>query len=139
MIVQLPPAETDAGQLFVCEKSPASTPAIVMLEMFSETFWRFVNTVLIGLLDVPTDTVPKFSDPGANVTGLTPFPFTEMVWGLLLALSETVTVLEIAPVAVGEKETMILHDPPAGIDVPQVLTWLNGAGALTLILVRAAL
>jgi len=67
----------------------------------SAVVWRVVSVVLIGLLELPTTTVPKFSELGEKVTGLIPVPFTVIVWGLLLALSEIVTVPDCVPATVG--------------------------------------
>src|ERR1700682_3228783 len=103
--------------------------------MLSAIFCRFVSVVFIGLLLLPTATAPKFSEIGANVTGLTPVPLTAMVCGLLTALSETVIAPDCVPATVGENVTVILHFAPAAIVVPQVLTWLKGAAAEMLILV----
>ena len=45
------------------------------------------------------------------------------VWGLPLALSVMVNVPLTVPGAVGVKVTLMAHDPPALMPVPQVLVW----------------
>lgn len=105
--------------------------------MVSAVVCAFVIVVGRGLLDLPSATVPKFSETGEKVTGLTPVPFTRIFCGLLDALSEIVTVPDFVPSTVGENVTVILHFAPAAIEVPQVFTWLNGGLATMLIFVSA--
>jgi hypothetical protein len=100
-MVHDPPAKTEEGQLLLCEKSALFSPMIVIPVTVSVVVWRLVSIVLIGLPELPTVTVPKFSDVGLKVTGFIPVPFTVIVWGLLLALSEIVTVPNCVPATVG--------------------------------------
>lgn len=120
VIVQDPPAETKEGQLLVWEKSALLTPMRLIAVIVRAVVWRFVSIVLIGLLELPIRTVPKLSEPGENVTGLIPVPFTLIVCGLLLALSEIVTVPDTVPATVGVKVTVMLQVEPAAMEVPQV-------------------
>jgi hypothetical protein len=122
VIVQVPPAASEEGQLLVCEKSAAFRPVMLIEVIVSAVFCAFVNVVGSGLLELPTATVPKLNERGEKVTGLTPVPFTRIFCGLLAALSEIVTVPDFVPRAVGEKVTVILHFAPAAIEVPQVFT-----------------
>lgn len=121
----------------LCEKSPGFIPVMLMLVILSAIFCRLVSVIDIGLLELPTATVPKFSELGLIVTGLIPEPLTAMLCGLLLALSVMVTVPDCTPVTVGENVTVILHWAPAAIEVPQVLVWLNGALVVMWMPVRA--
>ena len=51
---------------------------MMLIELIvSGVFWRFVSVVGSGLLELPTVTVPKLSEVGEKVTGLTPVPFDE--------------------------------------------------------------
>lgn len=120
LTVHVPPAGTEEAQVLVCEKSPLLVPVMLIPVMVSATFCRFVNVVFIGLLEVPTATVPKFNEVGLKVTGLTPVPVTEIVCGLLLAVSEMVTVPDCFPATVGVKVTVMLQVAPAAMDVPHV-------------------
>jgi hypothetical protein len=49
------------------------------------------------------------------------------VWGLLAALSETLSDAVRVPVAVGENFTLILHCAPAASEVGQLLVWAKSA------------
>lgn len=120
LIVHVPPAGTEEGQVLVCEKSALLVPKMLIPVIVSATFCRFVRVVLIGLLEVPTATVPKFNEDGLKVTGLTPVPVTEIVCGLLLAESEMVTVPDFFPATVGVKVTVMLQVAPAAMEVPHV-------------------
>ena len=62
---------------------------------------------------------------------LAPVPDSPTVSGLLGALDATDSVPLAAPVAVGAKSTLTVHEPPAAIELPQVLVWLNGPFTLT--------
>jgi hypothetical protein len=53
--------------------------------------------------------------------GADPVPDRLATWGLLPALSVTVSVPILLPVAEGLNATLMLHVPPAGTLVPQVL------------------
>jgi hypothetical protein len=53
------------------------------------------------------------------------------VSGLPGALDATDSVPLAAPLAVGANFTVTVHDPPAAMELPQVLVWLNGPLTLT--------
>ena len=111
---------------------------MMLIELIvSGVFWWFVSVVGSGLLELPTATVPKLNEVGENVTGLAPVPRTAIVCGLVAALSEIVTAPVFVPRTAGVNVTVILHFAPGAIEVPQVLTWLNGALATMLMLVSA--
>src|SRR6185369_13215171 len=68
----------------------------------------------------------KVSDDGLVLRtgpGATPVPDS----GTLLAIPDAVMARfpVRVPVAVGAKVTLIVHEPPAAIDEPQVLVWLK--------------
>src|SRR5579864_1890773 len=89
----------------------------------------------LAALVVPTFCRPKLSDAGFKPTGCWPVPFRLMVCGLLLALSVMLTVALCAPPVTGEKVTVIVHWPSAGMLLPQVLTWVKVVDPLMLILI----
>jgi hypothetical protein len=66
---------------------------------------------------------------------LVPVPDKLTVCGLPLALSVMVRVPEAAPAAVGVNVTLIAHEVPAAMPVPQVLVWPKTA-LLTVMLVK---
>jgi hypothetical protein len=90
-------------------------------------------TVCAALVD-PTATLPNdrlVGDAVRAVAPLTPVPVSATVSGLLGALDATDRVPLAAPLAVGANFTLTVHDPPAAIELPQVLVWLNGPLTLT--------
>ena len=72
-------------------------------------------------------------------TGWTPAPVRLTVWGLLLALSATVTVAVMLPVVVGLNVTLMVQLLPAASEAPQLLVWENSLVELTLEIKSAAL
>ena len=73
------------------------------------------------------------------VFALTPVPDSPTVSGLPGALDATDSVPLAAPAAVGANDTLTVHDPPAAIELPQVLVWLNAPLTLTDAAVAAVL
>jgi hypothetical protein len=73
------------------------------------------------------------------VAAVPPVPVKLTVWVAGLALSVTVKVPALAPVAVGLKVTLILQLAPAATLEPQVLVWEKSPLAATLVMLRAAL
>src|SRR5438128_10096125 len=93
LIVQLPPAATLAPQLLVCPKSPGLVPVKPMLVMVNATPLGFESVTTLAALVVPTLWLPKSgTGEGERLGGAVPVPDTPEVWGLLLALSVTVSV-----------------------------------------------
>src|ERR1700749_75583 len=70
---------------------------------------------------------------------LVPVPVSGTVSDGLVALLATVRLADAPPAAVGVNVTLTVHEPPAAIDVPQVLVWANGAPALIEEMLAAAL
>src|SRR5579864_1820904 len=58
-----------------------------------------------------------------------PVPDRVTTCGLLLALSETLSVAVRVPVAVGAKEMLMVQDPPAATLDPQLLLCLKSPGS----------
>ena len=58
-------------------------------------------------------------------------PDSATVSGLPGALDATDSVPLAAPLAVGANLTLTVHEPPAAMELPQVLVWLNGPLTLT--------
>jgi hypothetical protein len=85
----------------------------------------------------PLAVVGRFS--ARFVFALTPVPDSPTVSGLPGALDATDSVPLAAPAAAGAKTTLTVHEPPAAIELPQVLVWLNGPVTLTEETVAAAL
>lgn len=75
---------------------------------------------VFATLVVVTAWFPKAKLAGLTLTGTMPFPVSETVCGLLLALSVTVSVPVRVPVVVGLKVTLIEQVPPAATDAPHV-------------------
>lgn len=82
---------------------------------------------VLGALVVPTVSAPKAKVPGLSATGSSPAPLRLMVCGLLMALSEIVTIPVCEPLVFGANVTVMVHCAPAAMLVPQVFTWLNAA------------
>ena len=65
------------------------------------------------------------------LAALVPVPDSPTVSGLPGALDATDSVPLAPPAAVGVNDTLTVHEPPAAIEPPQVLVWLNGPLTLT--------
>ena len=65
------------------------------------------------------------------VVGVTPLPESATVSGLPGALLATDSVPVRLPPLVGANLTLTVQEPPAAIELPQVLVWLNGPLVLT--------
>jgi hypothetical protein len=73
------------------------------------------------------------------VAAVPPVPVKLTVWVAGLALSVTVKVPALAPVAVGLKVTLRVQLAPAATLEPQVLVWEKSPLTVTLVTLRAAL
>lgn len=83
-----------------------------MAVMDAATFWLFLTVMVLGALDVPSPTVPK-ATVEVTVTGAIPVPLRDMAWGLLEALSVTVTVADRLPSGEGVNATVMVQLFPA--------------------------
>jgi hypothetical protein len=115
--VQDPPTATLA-QLLVWLKSPVTatpeTVAALVPELVTVTVW-------VAALD-PTTVPAKDRLPGAAFsTGPGAMPVPDRLTVLVTPPALTVRVPVRVPVAVGEKETLTVHEPFAAIDEPQLL------------------
>ena len=128
--VQEAPAASDVPQLFDSPNGPV-TP----IEDIDAALLPGLDTVTVcaELVD-PTATLPNdtlVGDAVSAVAPLTPVPVSAAVSGLLGALDATDRVPLAAPLAVGANFTLTVQEPPAAMELPQVLVWLNGPLALT--------
>src|SRR5271165_1760207 len=96
----------------------------VMFVIVNPVFMLLVTVTVLAALLVPTVTVPKARAVGVTDTGICPVPVSDIVCGLLGALSVMVTLPLDSPAAVGVNFTVMVQVPPAATLVPQVLTWL---------------
>jgi hypothetical protein len=137
---QLAPALTLVPQLLVWEKSPlAEMPEP---EMVSAALPLLVRVMDCGALLVPDVWAAKEREEADKLTTGSedvPVPLKLTVCGLLEALSVTVKVPESGPVAVGEKVTLIVQEPPAATLPPQLLVSPKLALGAMLVMLSAAL
>ena len=91
---------------------------------------------------VPTFWLANVSDVGESVApGATPVPLRLAVCGLPLALSVTVKVPVLVPVAAGRKVTLIVHWAPAASELLQLLVWAKSplsAPVMAMLLIESA-
>jgi len=120
LISQPAPAATEPGQVLVWAKSPLAVivrgvraPAPVLL-----------STSFCGGLEGETACPGKLRLVAERLTtGARPTPLRLTVWGLLRALSVSVSTPARSPAAVGVKVTLIVQPAPAATEPPQVLVW----------------
>ena len=127
----------------VCPKSPGLVPVKPMLVMVNATPLGFESVTALAVLVMPTLWLPKSgTGEGERLGGAIPVPDTPEVWGLLLALSVTVSVALRDPAAAGVKVTLIVQFPPAATLDPQLLVCPKSPGLVpvkpTLVMVKAA-
>ena len=108
--VQLAPAATELGQLFVCAKWPLT---VIPVRPSADEV-SFVNVAVCDGLTVPGATAAKVSEVGENSPDpTTPVPVKGTDCGLLAASSVTITASLFAPVDCGRNATVIVQFPPA--------------------------
>ena len=128
------------GQLLVCPNSPELVPVKPTLVMVKAVPLGFESVTTLAALVVPTLWLPKSgTGEGERLGGAVPVPDTPEVWGLLLALSVTVSVALRDPVAVGVKVTLIVQVAPTGTLVPQLFVCAKGVGVVMLEIPSVAL
>jgi hypothetical protein len=76
---------------------------------------------LLGAVVDPTLVVAYEREAGVMLAGATPVPLSEIIWGLLAALSVMVTWPLREPSAVGVNVRLIVQLLLAGTELPQVL------------------
>ena len=110
------------------------------LEMLSGVLPRFASVTVFREL-LPTSCAPKLSEVGESRT-VVPVPLRLTVCVLPatpLLLSVMVNVPVSGPVAMGEKVTLIVQEPPAATLLPQLLVSPKSALAAMLVIMSAAL
>ena len=122
LIVQEAPLAMPVPQVFVCEKSPALVPVIVMLEIVSGPVPESDGVMACDEV-VPTAIPLSITGVGRFRIGTTPLPVSETDSGLSEASSVIVTDAVRVPVAVGVKVTWIVQLAPTATEPPQVLVW----------------
>jgi hypothetical protein len=120
LIVQFPAGAKFAGQLLVCEKSPAAlTPEIAMVVVP-----LLVKVTGCGALLDPTTCAANVKEVADKLfAGAPAVPLNEIVCGLLGAESVKTIVPVRLPVAVGVNVTCTVQVPPFAATVLQLLVW----------------
>lgn len=122
LMVQLPPAATEAPQVFVAGKSPGFAPVTPKLDMVSVALPLLVRVIVCAAADVLTNWLPNVRVVAESPTSLdVPVPVKFTVWGLPEALSVKTTEAVLVPAAVGANVTLTLHWAWGARELPQVL------------------
>src|SRR5437899_529834 len=116
------PARMLMPQLFVCEKSTAFLPVIVILVMLSTVVPVLISVVILVLVR-PTITKPKSKPAGMSFTTV-PAPVRVTVWGLPSALSMIDNVPVRVPRCVGLNARSIVQLAPVARVAVQLLDWM---------------
>jgi hypothetical protein len=130
LIVQLLFAANEDPQLLdLMPKSPGFAPTTATLLMVSWTLPVLLKVTDCAVLLVPTAWLPKFRLDGETPPTV-PVPVPAKVTDCVLPatpllLSVIVRVPLTAPMAVGEKDTLIVQEPPVATLPPQVLVSLK--------------
>ena len=120
LTVHVPCAASNVPQVFVCAYSLG-----VVIEVIVTAVGCLLLTVTVfAALVAFSASFPKPKLAGVTLTGTTPFPVSDTVCGLLLALSVMVSVELSAPRIVGVNITLMLQFAPAANKVPQAFVWL---------------
>ena len=99
----------------------AKSPVVEIAMLLNVTLWLLVRVKVLSVLVVPTAHIPKAASGGVSAAGSAPVPVSAEVWGLLLALSLTLSVPVLLPNAVGVKFTLTVHARLAARVVVQVV------------------
>ena len=120
LMAQLAPAARVLPQVFVCAKSPAFAPVMLMLLMVSSAEPLLVSVIGCAALVEFWFCVAKVRVAGDRDTvGRIPVPLRVIVCGLPAALSVIDTEADRAPVAVGVNVTLTVQNAPAATEEPQ--------------------
>lgn len=84
--------------------------------MLSELLPWLVTVTVFAALVVPTASFPNVRLVGLRVTTV-PIPLTVTFWGLPPPLSLTLNVPVRVPIAVGVKNTLVVHDAPIAVSI----------------------
>jgi hypothetical protein len=91
---------------------------------------ELVTVKTSGALALFTGWLGKVSDVGSTkMAGAPPVPDRVIVWELLGSESMIINEALRAPVTMGLKVTVIVHDPFPEIFAPQVFVWLKSPGS----------
>ena len=121
-IVQLAPAAIELPQLFVCAKLLAFAPESVRLVMPNAALPGLFKTIICAGLAIPTGRLPNPRLVAERLADTaTPVPETLTVCGLPLALSATLRVALLAPLAEGAKLTDSVQWAATATELPQLL------------------
>ena len=114
-----------------------------MLLIVTAVVPALVRVTDLAALVVVTVWLPKASEVGDKLTAVMPVPVSDVVWGLVPALSLTDSVALRNPTAVGLKVTLMVQFAPAATLEPHVLLWAKSPELVPvkvmLLMVRAAL
>ena len=91
----------------------AKSPVVEIAMPVSATVWLLVKVNVFAGLVLPTTCAGYVALAGVNAAGRIPAPDSVTVCGLLLALSLTLSVPVLVPVADGVNVTLIVHLPLA--------------------------
>ena len=132
LIVQFAREARFAGQLLVCEKSPAAlTPETTMLALPV-----LVNVTACTALELPTGCSAKVNEVADKVfAGAPAVPLRVSVCGLLGAESITTIVPVRLPTEVGVNVTTTVHVPVLATSTVQLLVWAKSPVARMLLTV----
>ncbi len=131
LIAQLAPAFRLPPQVVVLLKSDAFVPPIEMLVMVSVSVPVFDRVTVCAAVVVPKGVAAKLSVVGDRETaGAIPVPERETVCGEEAALSLTLRVAVLVPLAVGLKVIAIEQFAPAARLEPHALFVLKSEGEL---------
>ena len=133
LILHVPPAATDV-QVLVTTTNSVDEDATVTGTAVAELF---VSVIFLVALVEPSAVEGKFTELVEAVTTPIPVPLRATVCVAGDALSVTVRLPVAAPSAVGLKVILILQEPPAATELPQVVL-ASAKGALTAMLVIAS-
>jgi hypothetical protein len=125
--VQVPPeGATDAHPVGVGTKSPELVPCETIDVIVSAALPELVTVKVCGAEVVPTVCELKVKLVGATekvAVGVIVVPLRGTVCGEPAALSVTDMLAVSVPEAMGLKVTVMVHEPPAATEEPQVLAW----------------
>ena len=122
VMVQLAPAARLLPQVLASLKSCGSVPPNKILLMVKVAVPVFVMVTVWGALVTPTFSFPN-GRPAVDklIFGCVPVPDKGNSWVGGTAVSATYTVPVINPEPSGVNVTLIVHEPPAGTQLPHLL------------------
>ena len=119
LMLQLAPAANELPQVWVCEKSPALLPVMVIPVIVKVVVPTLVRVTVLAGLVVPIVTKPKFRLVGESFA-IVAIPLSGTFCGLPAALSVMLSADVRVPLAVGLNVTLMVQLAPAVNELPQV-------------------